>query len=68
MGAQEFYRLSNEDKKTIFQATGEQEGLPPYAIEKDWWVVQTLRVLFQMKVRKHLLFEQFFKNVDVSTT
>lgn len=53
----EFHKLSEEEKRTIFATAGEREGLPAYAIEKDWWVVQTLRTVFQMEVGKHLLFK-----------
>ena len=57
MGAIDFYKLSDADKRTIFTTTGEKEGLPAYAIEKDWWVVQTIRIIFQMEVGKQLLFK-----------
>jgi len=57
MAAIDFYKLSTEDKRTIFTTAGERVGLPAYAIEKDWWVVQTLRTIFQMDVGKHLLFK-----------
>lgn len=30
-------------------------GLPPAAIEKDWWVIMILRVLFRSDVSKQLL-------------
>ncbi|MFK7808179.1 MAG: nucleotidyl transferase AbiEii/AbiGii toxin family protein [Saprospiraceae bacterium] len=57
MGAIDFHKLSDADKRTIFTTTGEKEGLPAYAIEKDWWVVQTIRIIFQMEVGKQLLFK-----------
>lgn len=57
MGAIDFYKLSDNDKRTIFATAGERVGLPAYAIEKDWWVVQTLRIIFQMDVGEHLLFK-----------
>ena len=57
MAAMDFYKLSEDEKRTIFTAAGERDGLPAYAIEKDWWVVQTLRIIFQMEVGKHLLFK-----------
>ena len=55
MSASDFYHLSQEEKIEIFQEARIRTGLPAYAIEKDWWVVQTLRIIFQMKVGKHLL-------------
>ena len=57
MAAIEFYKLSVEDKRTVFSTTGERVGLPAYAVEKDWWVVQTLRTIFKMEVGQHLLFK-----------
>ena len=57
MGFIDFYMLKEEEKRTIFLNAGEKEGLPAYAIEKDWWVVQTLRIIFEMEVREHLIFK-----------
>lgn len=31
--------------------------MPPAAIEKDWWVVQTLKIVFQMKAAPYLIFK-----------
>ena len=41
----------------IFAEIGEIIGLPLFAIEKDWWVVQTLRLIYQMDAAGHLLFK-----------
>lgn len=57
MAALDFYNLSANDKKLILQVTAERMGLPAYAIEKDWWVVQTLNALFQSDAGEHLLFK-----------
>lgn len=57
MGAIDFYKLTGEQKRTIFKTLGERNGLPAYAIEKDWWVVQTLRTIFQMEVGEQLIFK-----------
>jgi len=57
MAAKDFYKLKDEEKRIIFTTVGERTGLPAYAIEKDWWVVQTLRVIFQMDLGKQLLFK-----------
>lgn len=53
----EFYHLKIEDKQTIFNALAERKGLPPAAIEKDWWVVQTLRLIFALPVSEHIVFK-----------
>ncbi len=31
--------------------------MPDYAVEKDWWVVQTLRIIFEMDFSKYILFK-----------
>ena len=41
MSALDFYKLKPEQKKQIFETAGQKIGLPAYAVEKDWWVVQT---------------------------
>lgn len=50
-------KLSEADKILILKTAQQHIKLPPYAIEKDWWVVQTLRVIFQMDAGQHLLFK-----------
>ncbi|MDA0176824.1 nucleotidyl transferase AbiEii/AbiGii toxin family protein [Mesoflavibacter profundi] len=58
MAAQEFYKLKEAEKVEVFTAVAQQKGLPVYAVEKDWWVVQTLDIIFsQLEVAEHLLFK-----------
>lgn len=57
MAALDFYTLPAKSKRIILQATGEKVGLAPYAIEKDWWVIQTLNALFQTFAGTYLLFK-----------
>ncbi len=52
-----FYKIPDKTKKRIFQNTGEKRNLPSYAIEKDWWVVQTLSILFNTEIGEHLVFK-----------
>lgn len=52
-----FYQLPGSDKVEILRQTGEQAGLPAYAVEKDWWVVQTLTVLFGLEIGPYLVFK-----------
>lgn len=49
--------LTDERKSAIFTEINKQTGLPPQAVEKDWWVVQTLRLVFQMECAGHLVFK-----------
>jgi len=32
-------------------------GIPDFAVEKDWWVVQTSKVIFEMGIAEHLVFK-----------
>ncbi|RLD87102.1 MAG: nucleotidyl transferase AbiEii/AbiGii toxin family protein [Bacteroidetes bacterium] len=52
-----FYQLPDETKERIFRQTGTERGIPAFAVEKDWWVVQTLRIIFSMDMAKHLVFK-----------
>jgi predicted nucleotidyltransferase component of viral defense system len=52
-----FYNLPTATKERILNETGEKTNLPAYAIEKDWWVVQTLTILFELEVGEHLVFK-----------
>ena len=57
MATQDFYKLKEAEKKEIFTATAQEKGLPDYAVEKDWWVVQTLEIIFQLEIATYLLFK-----------
>ncbi|GHT25128.1 nucleotidyltransferase [Bacteroidia bacterium] len=51
---------SNLDKDVRIRVLREaylKTGLQPFIIEKDWWVVQTLRLITQLDVAKHLVFK-----------
>ncbi len=52
-----FYNIPDDAKKRIHDNVGEKINLPAYAVEKDWWVVQTLTILFEMKIGKHMVFK-----------
>lgn len=52
-----FYHIPDRDKAEIIQQAAGQTGLPAYAVEKDWWVVQTLTALFQLEIAPHLVFK-----------
>ena len=52
-----FYNLSNTEKVNLFEELKIKTGLPPFAVEKDWWVTQTLNIVFQLDMAKHLLFK-----------
>ena len=50
-------KLDTETKQRILYETYLKSGLQPFIIEKDWWVVQTLRLITQMDVVEHLVFK-----------
>ncbi|MDF1881069.1 nucleotidyl transferase AbiEii/AbiGii toxin family protein [Sulfurimonas sp. MAG313] len=52
-----FYKLSKKDKLEILEQVSEKQNLPLFAAEKDWWVTQTLALIFEMDMAKHLLFK-----------
>jgi hypothetical protein len=53
----EWPNLPNDRKKLMIIQVANQLGLPPYAIEKDWWVTMALRAIFELPVGKHLVFK-----------
>jgi predicted nucleotidyltransferase component of viral defense system len=50
-------KLDTETKQRVLQETSLQTGLKPFIIEKDWWVVQTLRLITQMNITEHTVFK-----------
>jgi len=51
--------LSVDDttKRRAYTQSAERMGMSAFAAEKDWWVVQALRIVFEMDVAKHLVFK-----------
>lgn len=55
---QEWLQLPDETKIRLFAEASRQIGLPSSsAAEKDWWVVQTLAVIFSMDCANALIFK-----------
>src|SRR5690606_8359025 len=52
-----FYTISREDRSALCQNVEAITGIPAYAVEKDWWVTETLRIIFGMEVAKQLVFK-----------
>ncbi|MDH4472975.1 MAG: nucleotidyl transferase AbiEii/AbiGii toxin family protein [Fluviicola sp.] len=44
-------------KVAIYNEISSRTGMASHAVEKDWWVVQVLSVIFEMDVSKHLVFK-----------
>lgn len=49
--------IKTADKQAIFKEAADKMGLPPAAIEKDWWVVRTLELVFQTEIAPHTVFK-----------
>lgn len=52
-----FYNIDKEEKIAIFQAIAAAKGMSSFAVEKDWWVSKTLKIIFQMEIAKHMVFK-----------
>ena len=52
-----FYITDKAEKEAVFNAIAAENGMTPFAVEKDWWVSRTLEIIFQMSIAKHLVFK-----------
>ncbi len=52
-----FHLIEDSEKKAILEDVSGKTGMPPFAVEKDWWVTQALRILYSMEIGKHLVFK-----------
>lgn len=52
-----FYTIDKTEKEAIFKAASIKAGLSAFAVEKDWWVTQTLAIIFEMEVAHHMVFK-----------
>lgn len=52
-----FNIISDQDKAEILKQASNIFPVPAHAIEKDWWVVQTLSIIFSMDIATHLVFK-----------
>lgn len=57
MAAKDFYRLISQEKQTVFVQIGTKLNIHPAAVEKDWWVVQSLGLLQSMEVAPYTVFK-----------
>ena len=49
--------LTVEERQDILRRMHERVKFPLYIIEKDWWVVQTLRLVSQMNIAQRTVFK-----------
>jgi len=52
-----FYNLSEKEKRSILEEASKRLDMPIFNVEKDWWVTQTLTLVFNMDIGKHLVFK-----------
>lgn len=52
-----WYNIPEQTKINAYIQIAEKTGMASYAVEKDWWVVQTLAIVFEMEVSTHLVFK-----------
>ncbi|CAN5182897.1 nucleotidyl transferase AbiEii/AbiGii toxin family protein [soil metagenome] len=50
-------KFSAAEKREIFTEAAAVRGLPSAAIEKDWWVVRTLELIFTTEIAPHTVFK-----------
>lgn len=52
-----FGNLPNEDKRTLLEQLSMRTGIEGFVLEKDWWVTQVLRALFELPCAEYLSFK-----------
>jgi len=50
-------KIKEKTKVRAYNTIAEKTGMASYAVEKDWWVVQTLSIVFDMEIGKYLVFK-----------
>jgi len=57
MSPNNFFSLESSEKEIIFQEISNDLGMPVFSVEKDWWVSQTLAIIFSMNDARHMVFK-----------
>lgn len=52
-----WFAIPDSTKRNAYIQIAEKTGMAPFAVEKDWWVVQALTVIFEMEIANHLVFK-----------
>jgi len=52
-----WHQLPDTDKRDIFNEVSAKTDLPSAAVEKDWWVVRTLELVFDTSIAPHTVFK-----------
>lgn len=54
---EEWFKLSEEDRRIIINQVSAKTGLLPVAVEKDLWVMIALQAIFSTEIAPHLVFK-----------
>jgi predicted nucleotidyltransferase component of viral defense system len=49
--------LPDATRKNSCEQTAEARRMSAFAVEKDWWITQTLSIIIEMKVASHMVFK-----------
>lgn len=52
-----WYNIPRQTKINAYIQISDETGMASFAVEKDWWVVQTLALVFETAIAKHLVFK-----------
>ena len=52
-----FLKLSDSQRKTVYESIAHKVGLPAQVVEKDFWVTAILQVIFALPVAGHIVFK-----------
>lgn len=52
-----WYNIPSQTKINAYTQIAESTGMAPYAVEKDWWVVQVLSSLFELEIGNSMIFK-----------
>lgn len=54
---EEWFKLSENDRKIVINQASTKTGLLPIAVEKDLWVMIALQAIFSTEVAEHIVFK-----------
>ena len=52
-----FLALPEQTRINAFNQVAEKKGITPFAVEKDWWITQTLSAIFGMEMASYIVFK-----------
>ena len=52
-----WFQIPDRTKVNAYNQIADITAMSAFAVEKDWWVVQTLAIIFEMEIGEHLVFK-----------